>query len=220
MRAYHLHTPKTGGIFLKHKLIRPLEIYCGLETISNCFHEAWSLVEDDTYVISSFREPIKRIVSHYCHFMEANEDVLPTLDSFRKWYENNKTYISNYQSKNFLVIADLSAPKNALRSTPIFINVELDEDKLFKNLRRTNLLIRDNQFSDVHLNQVKLKIIQDCNLVNTFYVEDIPSDYNSRETSVNLFAQLSQSDIDFIKEDNEIDYKVYLDNSLYWNNGQ
>lgn len=220
MKAYHLHTPKTGGIFLKIKLIRPLEIYCGLETISNCFHEAWSLVEDDTYVISSFREPIRRIVSHYCHFMEANDDALPNLDGFRKWYKNNKTYISNYQSKNFLVTADLSVPKNVLRSTPIFINVELDENKLFENLRRTNLLIRDNQFSDVHLDQVKLKIIQDCNLVNTFHVKDFPSNYNSRETSVNLFAQLSQSDIDSIKEDNELDYKVYLDNSLYWNNGQ
>jgi hypothetical protein len=220
MKAYHLHTPKTGGIFLKNKLIRPLEIYCGLETISNSLHEAWSLVEHDTYVISSFREPIKRIVSHYCHFMEANENALPTLDDFRKWYENNKTYISNYQSKNFLVTADLSVPRRTLISESIFIDVELDKIKLFENLRRTNLLIRDNQFSDAHLDQVKLKIIQDCNLVNTFHIKDIPSNYNSRKTSADLFAQLSQSDIDSIKEDNELDYKVYLDNSLYWNNGQ
>jgi len=220
MKAYHLHTPKTGGSFLKYKLIKPLETYCNLEFVNKSVHEAWSLVEDDIYIISSFREPVRRIVSHYCHFMEANEDALPSLDGFRKWYKNNKAYISNYQSKNFLVTADLSKWRFALRNESVFINVDLDENKLFENLRRTNLLIRDNQFSDVHLDQVKLKIIQDCNLVNTFHVKDFPSNYNSRETSSNLFAQLSQSDIDCIMEDDELDHKVYLDNSLYWNNGQ
>ena len=220
MNVFHLHVPKTGGTFLRFKVIEPLRTHCGLNLINKTAHHAWGLVEEDTYVISSFREPVKRIVSHYCHFIEANENVIPTIESFRQWYEINKTYLSNFQTKNFLVTDGYKNPMRALRSDPTFINVEINEDKLFQNLKRINVFIRDNQFNDVCLEQIKNKIAKECKIQNTFYVKDRYSIYNSRKESSNLFAQLSQSDIDSIMEDNELDYKVYLDNSLYWNNGQ
>jgi hypothetical protein len=220
MKAYHLHTPKSGGTFLKTKLIDPLQTYCGLQFVNQSAHEAWSLVADDVYVISSFREPVKRIVSHYCHFNEVNEEEIITVATFVEWYNSNKTYLKNYQSKNFLIIKDFSNHRPALRSEQVFIDVQINETELYKNIKRTNVLIRDNQFNDEKLEQIKLNIISDLNLSNNFYVKDVQNFYNSRQTSHKLYAELPETIKKQIRQDNALDYELYLNNSLYWNNGQ
>ena len=221
MKLCQVHIPKTGGVYLNQKLTWPLTQYCGAELKRNNAHEAWSLIDDDTYIISSVREPIKRIISHYCHFQESLDDTLEiNVKNFRTWYEENVLYLQNYQAKNFFVTDDLSQWRNALIPEQIFIDCVVDENIVLNNVKKINVLLRDNQLTDQHLFKVKDKIISELNLIHNYLPKNIPPDYNSREISKQIYNQLTLDDETRIKKDNELDYEIYLNDSYYWNYGQ
>jgi hypothetical protein len=202
MNAFHFHTPKTGGTFLKYKLRKPLEQFCKLKFVNVKAHDSWELATNDVYVFSSFREPIKRLVSSYCHFRDAMLEPDPTVKGLMNWYEENSDILINYQAKNFL------------------IDEVFNEKLIIENIKKVNLLIRDNQFNDEKLERIKLQIISDLNLSNGFYVKDISNVFNSRSASHKLYAELPETIKKQIRQDNALDCEVYLNNSLYWNNGQ
>ena len=101
-RLYFLHIHKTGGTFFNSAIIEPeinnlLKHGINIQPLraqSLTSHWAWheDLVQDDSYIVTIFRDPVERLVSNFCDWQKDMKHEIPqgyekhiTKDNFYKF---------------------------------------------------------------------------------------------------------------------------------------
>lgn len=200
-------------------------------------HGAWSRkITDDTYVLSSFRDPITHICSLFFHMVaiEQAPQFYPNPISFtsklldRRYLVNfissggfTGQQMTNFQSKNFLY-------ERPFYGGPIdfSINPELQPDLLMQRLRRTNLLFRMESIpKDPAV--LAAKLIKDLGLNLT--IDQFKEEYAANSeflTTLNplltikenadLARSLTEEDLAIIRPYLAIDQGIYSDNSVFY----
>lgn len=233
---YHLHIPKTGGIWFNSHVLDPLRpSFDSARIFSRYDHGAWTQVKDSTYLISIIRDPAKRTVSHFAysvkHFRkEENSNNFDgwiyetyentTAESMMAWVEEREKYLSNYQSK-FLTYDKADIKKAPIYyGDPDFTSYVVDEDKLYSNLSRINFLLKNSQMAENRAKQFKQKILKDLGKPLVPFVNTSAPDSNKNYASTQLWEELSPAQKSYLYDINKIDSKIYNDDSLYWNEGK
>lgn len=218
---YHLHIPKTGGetlnlfftnnlvdYFIKNKIEYQIEGHFGLKPINK-----------KTYTVTCFRDPIKRLVSHYCfmNLLNKKTNLDKEAKDFLLWFDDNKTILSNYQSKNLfydstdeyepLILSGCSSKLSLKR-------FNLDDVKM--NLSNIDIILKTETINSVKLSSVGEKILKDFNL-ELKAPFNISKEYrNSNPPSRILLSKLSKTDILYLEQENLIDFEIYNTNSLFF----
>ena len=233
---YHLHVPKTGGIWLNSHVLDPLKpSFDSARIFSRYDHGAWTKIKDSTYIVSILRDPAKRTVSHFAysvkHFREEensnNHDGWiyetyenTTAESMMAWVEEREKYLSNYQSK-FLTYDKADIKKAPIYyGDPDFTSYVVDEDKLYSNLSRINFLLKNSQMAEKRVSRFKQKILKDLGKPLVPFVNTSAPDSNKNYASTQLWEELSPAQKSYLYDINKIDSKIYNDDSLYWNEGK
>lgn len=221
-KFYHLHIPKAGGHYIKNAIID--RIYREFDSVGIKYepgHYGWLGVDEDTYIISSLRDPAKRTVSHFCYQtnfpISKYKKTEVNKNNLFKWIDENIEYISDFQSKNFLY-----TPQNR---DQIFFFVE-DEDFLkIKNISKNdvlsrvklvNILIKDTDLNDMNSELIINKIKKDINIGNHSNMRNL--NFNKNEKSLELYNTLSEKEKQYLYDINKVDSDIYFDDSLFWKN--
>jgi len=242
---YHLHIPKTGGTSLEVFLIQNVYPEFLKNNISifkddlNGAHLGWKPVKDNQYIISSFRNPSKRVVSHFFWMLKLrlldNPKITrenkhnysigskvkdynnPTKIEFFSWIEKNNKWVSDYQSKNFFYREnDLVVPICVFGcSPPLSIN-EFNKDEVLNNIKRTNLLIKSEDIKLNNFNNLMNKILIDLNIENKNKIKLTTNDINTNEKSFEFYNNLSLKEIEYIESLNTLDLEIYNTDSFFW----
>lgn len=257
-RFFNLHIPKTGGTYFRENILKPVESYLnenGITTDTNgdggegqtaktqTFHWCWyePYVQEDSYIFTSFRDPAKRIVSHYSwQALRAisyglspykEEDI--NVNNFYKWLEQYENTYANFQSKNLIYYSpDHSVYKEAVHTgwkqddvprinsflfKKDFAEYPINKDKVFSNINRINLFVKDTTLSKEDY-QIKIrdKIIDDLGLdpVNIPITNKVYG--NSNPISTELFKKFTDKQINEIYEKSPIDSEIFFNNSLFY----
>jgi hypothetical protein len=102
---YFLHIHKTGGHYILNNIINPVrDIFKEQNKKILTGHLCWKPVKENTYVITSLRDPVKRTISHFEHIVkydnDNNELISNSINSLMSWIDKNKQSIPNFQSKS------------------------------------------------------------------------------------------------------------------------
>ena len=243
---YHLHIPKTAGtslhIFLNNNIFPILpknKINVFDYNSTKTYHCGWGPVKDNQYVLSSFRNPSKRVVSHFFWMLKLkmldnpkitrenkhhysigskiNDYNNPTKIDFFSWIEKNSKWVSDYQSKNFFYREnDLVTPRCVAGcSPPLSIN-EFNKNEVFNNIKRTNLLIKSENIKLNNFNNIMNKILNDLNIENKNKIELTINAVNSNKKSFEFYNSLSLKEIEYIESLNTLDLEIYNTDSFFW----
>lgn len=216
---YHLHTPKTGGHWVDSLILK--QIKPALEAANIVFktdHAGWSHVTPNTYVISTWRDPALRTVSHFCHYKKLfmGDPEVPSESDLLSWVKQNEEALSNYQSKTLLYSTTETRVPYFYLNHKDYLKISLDSDEVKSRLSRINVIIKDIEMDDQTAIAVKRKIIKDLGLT---YISPPSSNlnFNVNNNSQILQSRLKQSTIDYLFAINPLDTEIYLsDNSSYW----
>lgn len=221
---YYLSIPKTSSSYFKKNLFNPLSEYLlenGINTLNFGDHQGWGPIIDNTYIITILRDPVKRTISHYCHqTLTANTVEVflsQTKNNFLSWFENNKDYLADFQSKNILY----SKSENLLGSgwmtnnDPDFINMNIDSNILKERIGSINLLMKSSQINFNTLENISIKIQNDFNLSYKKVTPDIDISYSLSSFSQNIYNAMSKSEIDMIYNSNPNDTEIYFNSNYF-----
>lgn len=237
-KVYFLHIPKTGGRFLTKYILRPMDGILqnnGIELVKMPEdvrqHGGWhSLIDDQTYIITIFREPSEFFVSAVCHMMasrnglidEENWHILKDNDkilhvekeelygALSRWH-----YINNFQAKNFAMHpVEKSMMQQAIIDSEN--NYVLDKGLVYERINRTNLMIRHKDLKDMDYNLLVNKIGQDLGIDINLNLSEINKEYFKNHASESLFNRLTQEDKDNICKSFDLDKEIYENDSLFW----
>lgn len=215
---YYLRIPKTGSTFFKHNLIVPLKSYLqenGIDVLNNGDHEGWGPVKEDTYIISIFRDPIKRTISHFCH-EESSKNTLEAFlnqnkTNFFSWLESNQGRVANFQSKNIMYskLENLRGDGWSTINDPDFINMDINIENLKSRIESISILMNTSSLNHSLLSKVSEKIISDLNLPPKDIVLKNPIEHYVYSFYQNIYNSLSDSEKQQISEINSIDSEIY-----------
>lgn len=211
---YFLTIHKNGNRVIQDKVINKITkslsdvpIYVG--------NKGWTPVTDKTFVLSTFRHPILRTISHFCDYKKnvLNDYTEPNIKEFAQWFDDNQQALSNYQLKNLFYMPN---SENDLLNDNEFKELQLPEkmSEIKNRIRRMDCLIRiDNVRNETLLNisQVILK---------EFGKEFIPDHPSHIEYNVNLLSrQLAMSLPEKMKSHleymNDLEMNIYSTDSLF-----
>lgn len=212
-KIYHFHIPKTGGRFIYTSTIHFLNYDCQLNNIDPRFvlrsqHSGWNNIDDDTYLYTTIRNPIERLVSHYVFYNvdiwhENPEDIKNQL--LNKLKSSELDYLCNYQSK---IIC--SEDTDLEEKTDNYF--EYDFSKLDERINRINFKIKTNEISSLNVT----KIYNDSCAwlgIEPFQKEpiniSIKQNVFTNQKSKEVLQLLSQDDIDYLIEMNNVDWNLY-----------
>lgn len=231
-KIHHIHIPKTGGSYLRNSFLIPFfdktinageyyEMNLGTDEVHHC----WPVEDKGSYLVSSFRDPVKRTVSHYCEIFDFPRfEIKPNIYDFRKWVESNANYLSNFQSKNFIYSFKESDDEKGDRffyKLSGFLNinnVEINDVK--EKINRLNIFIRNTQMTENNMIALSKKIVDDLKSKINFNFFQPLSVNNISNDSLDLYSMLTQDDIAYLYELNSVDNELFLNDSLFWNNGK
>lgn len=237
-KVYFLHIPKTGGRFLTKYILRPMEkglqdnkieLVQVQENVMQ--HGGWSsIIDDQTYIISVFREPAEFFVSAVCHMVasqkglidEVNWHILKDNDqmlsvskdnlyeALSKWY-----YINNFQSQNFIL---QPTEKSIIQQSTIDRQRDpiIDKSLVYKRVNRTNLMIRHKDLKEMDYSLLVKKISTDLGVDIVIDLSNINKQHFKNHASETLFNSLTQEDKDTINSKFELDNEIYNNDSLFW----
>jgi len=224
-----LHVAKTGGHYLKTELLVNLFSKLenkGIKIEPYTYHFGWAFVDDETYIISSLRDPVKRTVSHFCHVIDKIRKI-PNYDKYNlnvedlmTWVEDNKKFLSNYQSKNFL-LDSFEDNIYFFQYDSIFNTLVIDKRELLSRLSRVEILLKDSQLNSTTIEEVNRKVLKDFDLKlqEPKYI-DHPVGHFINSESENLYQELTQGQKDYLYELSSVDTEIYFNNKLFWNEGK
>jgi hypothetical protein len=228
-RFYFLHIAKTAGTTFYNNVIYPekenlkknnidIESKLGHITKHWCWFE--ELTGPNSYIFTIFRDPVKRLVSHYAYqnilSAEYNKEYPDpekiNLKNFLKMEEAWKVEYSDYQSKSLLYqfpelyvleyqngFKDLQVDKILLQERLNRINLMIKTEDL--NSKNFQIKLKNKIFNDLNVNQSKT-IIFNKQLVNSF--------------SNTIYNQLSDIDKKRIYENSPNDSEIYFSNRYFW----
>lgn len=216
--VYFLHIPKTGGRFIRNNIFRYLGEHLsttGIDAKSmdiQVSHKGISSLKDNQYSFSFFRDPVKRMVSHYLFFNAIFSENFSVEDKniMMDWIESESN-LYNYQSK-YLSYYDHNLYEN-------FNHIPFPETDI-NNVKATiSSLNRFHRTSDINNNLV-LSIFNDVQdyLDLPEKVLDRPIIIVGTEVNVaseNMYSLLSESDKQLIAELNSVDMEIYNTDTLF-----
>lgn len=216
-KFYYLHIPKTGGRYIKSKILPQLLNH--IEVVSMVDHSGWiNEIDDNTYIMTIIRDPIKTICSLYTHMvisrigiLNDDEDLKKGINSYKKiknlyldknffinWLTENNVY-HNLQSKHFLPIF----PSISDNAAPVEKNIDL----ILKRLDRINLKFDHDSVIGEGIYKITNKIYEDLNI----YI-DIENDSSYKYYNVGsslLYNSLTDEEKKYISKYFDIDYIIY-----------
>jgi hypothetical protein len=237
-KVYFLHIPKTGGRFLTKSILRPMENTLkdnGIELVKSPEdmrqHAGWpSWIDNQTYIITVFRDPCEFFVSAVCHseagkkkmIDEDNWHILKDMgesltvskeelfDTLMRW-----DYLENFQSKNLMIEPeDKSVIQQAMADHSQ--NKLINESLIYEKLKRINLVIRHKDLRNMDYSLLIKKISQDLEVDVEIGLSDINGDIFKNKASEVLFNSLNEKEKDIISQMFTLDKKIYEDDSLFW----
>jgi hypothetical protein len=238
-KVYFLHIPKTGGRFLTKYILRPMEETLAKHGIEYLRmpedmrqHGGWPFfIDDETYVVSLFREPSEFFVSTVCHAAAGRAELIDK----ENWHvirgENLNVekeelfsklsywhYMKDFQAHNFALSPDPAA-MSVIKEAQFFHDEqkEYDEELIYDRINRTNLFIRTDELKNMDYTLLVKKISEDLGVELDVDLSEIDKTYFKNDASKRLFDSLTQSEKDLILENFTLDKKIYENDSLFWN---
>jgi hypothetical protein len=240
---YHLHIPKTAGTFLRSSVdsfVEPTLLRNGVRFIVD--HGGWTHVDDLTYIFSSFRDPVERLISHFAHvtaisnydtgvYIKNNQNL--EVDELLEWVNNNLSSLTDFQTKNLfydrnttLQAITPAVSKNSINpffiNEPGFMSLTFTLQDALEKAKRINLLVKDSQLNNTNVQLIKEKIFEDFGLVDSkipTYLQEHPFD-NKSKVSTRLFKKIPESVVNYLYSISTIDTELYNTSSLFWKDGK
>ena len=227
---YFLHIPKTAGRFFTHNVVVPINdilVKNGINSFYNrdtyVAHQFWSKdITDQTYICSILRDPVKHMVSIYSHYTMLNDGAQRAIpvgsedhdkNTMFEWMDKYSEYVSNIQSKNFLI----SNPDGGFIYSESTKNCFVNNEIIFNRLNNVKLLIKSEDLKVDNIDIIHKKILKD------FDIEYNKIDYKMQRASnywnpdsTRIYKSLSSAEIDKILEFNNVDSEVYNTKSLFY----
>jgi hypothetical protein len=216
---YHLHTPKTGGHYLKSKIT---DMVCpSLEDKNIPFvidHGGWTHVTDNAFVLSSWRDPAKRTVSHFCHYIKYGViNAESTVAELMSWIDSNRAYLTDYQARSLFYIKN--DPEFFYLNDPTFTELRIEYAPLHEKLKRIDVLLKDTQLIKPICNEVVKLIFNSFDILEPIS-KPITEFHNVNDMSEHLYNKLYKSELTALYELNRIDSDIYFNDSLFWDGGK
>lgn len=228
---YFLHIPKTAGRFVYRNLLIEMqdtltENHVRIDVHDQAgisAHQAWctTYIDDDTYIISIMRDPVKHLVSFYCHTQALSMKGTrisplggPTINkaSFFNWIDQE--WLKNYQVKNFIV--EKESTEKFLHKE-LFKNAITESGLIDQKLSKVNLLLRNDDLTENNIVKIRTKILEDLGIdTSSVSTNFIVNPEFSNEDSTNLYNTLTKEEIDFLYKLSPIDKRIYEDDSYFW----
>lgn len=237
-KVYFLHIPKTGGRFFTKYIInqiKPILKENGIDILPlpekvkkhGGWHEG---IDDNTYIITVFRDPVEFFVSAIAHMVAdqqrmvdkdndfvitARENIIDISKEFLFDKLDQIKYLKDFQSQNFIL-----NPQEAfiLKQAKDYYdeNFVFDKNLIYQRIARVNLMIRHKDLKHMDYNILIKKISKDLEI-------DIPIDLSSADreeyknsSSDALFNKLNEDDITKIYNNFLFDKEIYDNDSLFW----
>lgn len=209
-------------------------------------HKGWKPVNKNSYIISSFREPVSRLISHFCfilfihnlnkkdkkhnlfflHPTNRVKDVNnPTVEEFLNWIEKNKEILCNYQAKNFSYNEKDNGVPTFLQALPVPLRLRnFDKKETFDNILNVNILLKTEHVTEKNMVNVVNKIFNDFEIKNNLNTDKIIKQVSDRKNinskSLELFNKLTKKDISYLQDLNSIDMEIYNTDSFFWDSSK
>jgi len=199
---YFLHIAGTGGRALKKYILNPL-LNKNFEIVGK--HNGWSeFIDDNTYIISIFRDPVKHACGFYLHFLHKKKYGSDVKKLFLEHYRNSEM-LYNFQSKNFV-----TSGQTFNYGTGKYFNsdiIKIDKDLLEERISRIDLLISQDLL--YHYIQYVANILAEQLDLHRIKIENVDKYEYSNGDSYDLYNSLTEDEKREIQEYNDIDYKIY-----------
>lgn len=212
-KFYFLHIPKTGGRFINMNIIEPMrnyleknniEVYPMGDNILKPNHDNWNtnFIDDNTYILTIFRDPAKRTVSHFIENEKGASDFNKknNVKTLFEWIKENE-FTKNFQSKSLIVNKSVNEAD---------FNFEIKKEQLDEKLKKINLILKHKKMDYKYCSDIQTKITNELNIGN---YKNPGSVYNvgfSSKESQTLYNQLNVKQIDYIYANSEIDSNIYF----------
>lgn len=251
-RFFNIHIPKTGGTFFRENILTPMELDLnkigiltnppsngGESEISETetFHWCWykPFITDKTYMYTSLRDPVERLISQYAwqasravFYGRTNytyDDV--NKNNFYKWLEYYYDVYKNFQSKNLIFFdenknlykesvhlgwEDDSVPKiNSFLFQEKFINFKIDKKQLNENIKRIDLIVKSEMLrKEDFQNKIIEKLCDEFNIKNIYKIGNTYGNNNTH--SFELHKNFSETEKNKLYEYLDIDSEIYFSN--------
>lgn len=239
-KIYFLHIPKTGGRFFTRYVIDQIETVLKKNNIElirdpeNSFrHSGWhNDIDENTYVITIFREPIEFFVSAVSHIAYEKAGLIDNLnDNIVKegsdildidketLYKALKRFkiLKDFQSQNFVLTPEHGS--NTVRESmkQYALNNKFDKDLAYERIKRVNLMIRQKDLKTLDYQKLIKKLSEDLDIDINIDLSNIDKDRYKNHSSEILLGKLDKEDIETFYNNFLFDKKIYEDNSLFWN---
>ena len=211
---YYLQIPKTGSKYFIGNIYWPLAEELKKHKInlinmwdqnSNPSITGWDpRIDDDTYIVSTFRDPVKQIISKHCNqFRISNKpeskyylNELPDKKDFflnvDRYYNNMSKYFSNYSTEN---------------DKDIFQSTAIDKESAVRRSKRVNKFILEstNPWGTIR------EILTDMNLPIPEYLNKniFRQKINVNNSSRLLYESLTAEEVEAIRSISDIDEYIY-----------
>jgi len=238
-KIYFLHIPKTGGRFFTKYILEPISGILKENNISVLTlpknvskHGGWHKdIDESTYIISVFRDPVEFFVSATAHIAadekglvdEANDFIIKDEESvldIKKEFLYEKLeqlkYLKNFQSNNFLLTATegqlLQEARKAYNK-----NIDLDTKLAYERIQRVNLMIRHKDLRSINYSLLINKISEDLGIGIDIDVSSADREHYKNSSSEVLFNKLNSEDKEKIYNNFLFDKEIYQNDLLFWN---
>jgi len=197
-------------------------IYC----LNGTEHLGWQS-RPNNYILSSFRDPVKRLVSHYAFWKQGAdkpENKPKEVIDFLTWVEFNKDFLNDYQAKNFMITRKNFTTNIFDKKTyfdPDFLSVNLDRKIVFNRISEVNIFLKDSQLNLATCEAVKNKICTDFSIIYPPSIKEV--EIGARRVgaeSTEIFNSLSESDKQYLYSLSPLDSEIYNSSWLFFNKGQ
>ncbi len=245
---YFLHIPKTGGRAFRENVLAQLYKDLKDKKITTIFslltlrgdkiqdeaHGGWqNAINDDTYVVTLFRDPIKQSVSLFSHIYDTNNGNIESrglrvkvtdLDNVSKedyleWIIKNPIF-QNIQFKNFLAEHNNTIYKkieeNIFYENVFGITKNEEISKLIgiERVLRTNLIIDPDELTNEKMEKIYHKICNDLD-INPSQLNFVNTEPFRNSTSDHIYNQLSDDEKNILRKVLHLDYMVYDNKFLF-----
>jgi hypothetical protein len=237
-KVYFLHIPKTGGRFFTKYIINQIEPILkenGIDVLQlpekvrkhGGWHEG---IDDNTYIISVFRDPVEFFVSAVAHMVADQEKMVDKANDFVV-IDNHKVidiskeflfdrldqikYLKDFQSQNFILCPQESFILHQARQY-YDENFVFDKDLIYKRIARVNLMIRHKDLKSMDYNILIDKMSKDLEINIPIDISSADREEYKNNSSDALFNKLDKDDIQKVYNNFLFDKEIYENDSLFW----
>lgn len=239
-KVYFLHIPKTGGRFLTKYILRPIEeqlLKNNIELVRTPEdmrqHAGWpSWIDDQTYIISLFRDPCEFFVSAVSHSVAIKNNLVDQnnwnviknnnndfrvdkselYDALEKW-----SFMKDFQSQNFILSPNVEMISILQYARIKYESKEsVNKDEIYKRIKRINLMIRHKDLKFMNYDLLVNKISEDLGINIKLETTNVDKEYFKNKASEILFNSLTVEDKSIICENFKLDKEIYDNDSLFW----